>query len=95
MKIYVFGTNKESTVVKPKDALFIGNEEDLDLALEKFQNCIDAIKYFNCYYKIKTIKCYIFNLFHLYLPPIPKFSGVLSKTSEIVALPSKSGCVDT
>ena len=49
MKIYVFGTNKESTVVKPKDALFIGNEEDLDLALEKFQNCIDAIKYFNCY----------------------------------------------
>ena len=49
MKIYVFGTNKESTVVKPKDALFIGNETDLDLALEKFQNCIDAIKYFNCY----------------------------------------------
>lgn len=47
MKIYIFGSNKEKFTCKAKNAAYVG--DNMDEALEKFQEIIDCIKFYNCY----------------------------------------------
>lgn len=49
MKIYIFGSNKETFSSKSKNALFVGDENSLEDALERFQICVDRVEYYNCY----------------------------------------------
>ena len=47
MKVYIFGSNKEKFTCKAKNAAYVG--DNMDEALEKFQEIIDCIKFYNCY----------------------------------------------